>query len=495
MFPPASPRTCARASWRVEGRFETMNAAYYLEDNWSITDNFDAQPRPAHGGLRQQERRRRQLHQDRRHDRAALRLLLGRRRRRPPQGVRQRRPLLPAGGQRHQHQAGRRVPRRAHLLRRSTATRPSTHNGQTYHMPILGPQIGRVDNSQGDGTVGDLRGKVDADMDPVYQDEAILGFQTHARRQVVVGRARHLPQAHNAIDDMDITGNGALRRRRARSASSWPTPARSLTVCGDTNCDGDQGRLGHHRHLARRLGVRTIRRRATSASAAGTSPRRTYQALEFVLDRAWDDHWALNASYTCPRSRGQRRRSGQLGLQLRRRRPHRGVRRSVGEPQRLRLPANDRRHQLKARGTIRDQRPLAGRRHADRAVRPADQRVRRRQSVRHAPSSTASTSAWPTAAWRRPPPSGCTSCVPRGSAAARHGPSTSAPASPTCDRSGASDLSVKFAVYNLLNRAARRSKSTRAADLTIGTELNPTYGQAIGFQTPRYGQFTVSLDF
>ena len=27
-------------------------------------------------------------------------------------------------------------------------------------------------------------------------------------------------------------------------------------------------------------------------------PKRTYKALEFQLDRAWDDKWAFNAAYT-----------------------------------------------------------------------------------------------------------------------------------------------------------------------------------------------------
>ncbi len=27
-------------------------------------------------------------------------------------------------------------------------------------------------------------------------------------------------------------------------------------------------------------------------------PKRTYKALEFMIDRAWDDTWAFNATYT-----------------------------------------------------------------------------------------------------------------------------------------------------------------------------------------------------
>ena len=43
------------------------------------------------------------------------------------------------------------------------------------------------------------------------------------------------------------------------------------------------------------------------AFAAGhrlEKPRRDYKALEFVIDRSWDDKWSLNASYTLAFSEG-----------------------------------------------------------------------------------------------------------------------------------------------------------------------------------------------
>src|SRR3546814_8103125 len=35
-------------------------------------------------------------------------------------------------------------------------------------------------------------------------------------------------------------------------------------------------------------------------------PKRTYKAVEFQLDRAWDDKWALNVSYLWSKSEGNR---------------------------------------------------------------------------------------------------------------------------------------------------------------------------------------------
>ena len=161
-------------------------------------------------------------------------------RRRPHQGVRQRRPLLPAGRQRHQHQAGRRLPRRAHVLRVQRLRERSTYNGATYQLPILGAQIGAVDNSQGDGTVGDLRGEVDADMDPVYQDELILGFQAMIDDKWswgVRGIYRKLEQRHRRHGHH--VQRRHLRRRAGRAGFVMANPGDPLTIFTDTNCDGD----------------------------------------------------------------------------------------------------------------------------------------------------------------------------------------------------------------------------------------------------------------
>src|SRR3546814_20615889 len=35
-----------------------------------------------------------------------------------------------------------------------------------------------------------------------------------------------------------------------------------------------------------------------------SKPKRTYKAVEFQLDRAWDDKWAFNASYIWSKSEG-----------------------------------------------------------------------------------------------------------------------------------------------------------------------------------------------
>src|SRR5699024_1608912 len=108
------------------------------------------------------------------------------------------------------------------------------HNGVQYAMPILGPEFGYSDD-QGDGTVGDLRAEVDHDMDPVYQDEFILGFQQMLTEKWSWGVRGIYRRLHNAIDDINITATHC-----GRIASHWvmANPGQPVTIWGDTDCDG-----------------------------------------------------------------------------------------------------------------------------------------------------------------------------------------------------------------------------------------------------------------
>jgi hypothetical protein len=176
------------------------------------------------------------------------------------------------------------------------------HNGADYALPILGPQIGAVDVSQGDGTVGDLRSEVDHDIDPVFQDEAILGFQKMLDETWSWGISGTYRKLHNAIDDMEISatpqcgGDGYI-------GYVMGNPGRQLTVWGDSNCDGDADSY---------LSIDTSKEGFAIYDSDGNylgqtgwvTPRRDYRSLEFQLDHAWDGKWALNASYVLSYSRG-----------------------------------------------------------------------------------------------------------------------------------------------------------------------------------------------
>jgi hypothetical protein len=184
-------------------------------------------------------------------------------------------------------------------------------NGVNYAVPILGPQFG-FSNDQGDGTVGDLRSEVDADMDPVYQDELILGFQQILSNTWSWGARGIYRKLNDAIDDINITATHC-----GRVSSTWvmANPGEDVTIYGDTDCDGvddgyltiDSSQAGYWTESDNYQYI-DGRWRYVSSTPTGQrgweKPRRTYKALELQVDRAWDEKWAFNASYTLSWSEG-----------------------------------------------------------------------------------------------------------------------------------------------------------------------------------------------
>lgn len=287
--------------YEIGGNFQTTAQAYYLEDNWSITPNF-----VLNAGLRldafdnKDSAGKSYIKMD---DMLAPRLgfswdmrgdgttklfgNLGRY-------------FLPVANVINIKQAGGLLDERTFYA--FDGYEIIERNGSRYAMPRLGPQIGRIDNSQGDGTVGDLRSEVDRNMDPVYQDELILGFQQMLDDTWSWGTSATHRRLHNAIDDMEISATGACGED---GYIGWvmANPGRPVTVWGDTNCDGDADGW---------VTVDTAREGWAMYDSEGNyigqrgwvKPKRTYTAVEFQVDRAWDGLWALNASYTLSWSRG-----------------------------------------------------------------------------------------------------------------------------------------------------------------------------------------------
>jgi hypothetical protein len=303
VVPPGVTAYVRTRTNEVDGEFESTNLAFYLEDSWQITDNFvlDA-------GLRLDEFDNKNSDGDSYieiDDMVAPRLgfawdMKGDGRSKVFGNVG--RYFLPVSNVINIKQAGGFADVRTFYA--FDGLEDFEYAGATYQRPILGDQIGPVDDSQGDGSVGDLRGEVDADMDPVYQDEFILGYQSMITDQWSWGVRGIYRELHNAIDDIEITSNGIVCDGDTGYVN-WvmANPGEPTTVFTDTDCDGEAD------------GWVTI-----DTSVAGWSlydddgnyigetgfpePERTYKALEFVLDRAWDDDWSLNASYTLAYSEG-----------------------------------------------------------------------------------------------------------------------------------------------------------------------------------------------
>jgi hypothetical protein len=232
VVPPGYDGYVRARQYVIAGTFPSINSAVYLEDNWSVTPNFvinagvrnDSFNNEAANGasyikITKQIAPRLGFSWDVRGD-ASMKLFgnLGRY-------------YLPVANVINIKQAGGLLDRRTYYAFGGWET--LTLNGVPYVIPKLGPQLGAVDESQGNGTVGDFRSEVSRHMDPVYQDEAILGFQQLLTPQWSWGVSGIYRRMHNAIDDMQISatpqcgGNGYV---------GWvmANPGKNITVWGDT---------------------------------------------------------------------------------------------------------------------------------------------------------------------------------------------------------------------------------------------------------------------
>lgn len=161
--------------------------------------------------------------------------------------------------------------------------------GSPYMEPILGNQIGGVDTNY-NVAVDDLRQSVDRDLDAVYQDEAILGFQSAISQTWSWGVNGTYRRMKNALDDVRInhTTCGPV------GFNLWPiaNPGKPLTIWGDESIGcATEGWI-------------TIDTSSDGYRAGGSGnvmgyfePKREYKAVEFQIDRAWDGKWSFNASY------------------------------------------------------------------------------------------------------------------------------------------------------------------------------------------------------
>ncbi|WP_116812570.1 TonB-dependent receptor [Steroidobacter cummioxidans] len=286
----------------VDGEFETLNSAYYLEDNWQVTPSL-----LLNAGLRVEAFDNKNSDGDsyikmdnmvaprfgfswdvKGDSRSKLFGNAGRY-------------FLPVANVINIKQAGGFLDRRVYYY--FGGLESFDYNGATKQRPILGAQFA-VDDSQGDGTVGDLRGEVDADMDPVYQDELILGFQSMIDDKWSWGVRGIYRKLNNAIDDMEITSTGIICGGEPVEAGYvMANPGRPVTIYSDTNCDGESD--GWVTIDTSRAGWAMYDDDGNYVGEVGYSkPKRNYKAIEFMIDRAWDDQWSFNAVYTLSYSKG-----------------------------------------------------------------------------------------------------------------------------------------------------------------------------------------------
>jgi hypothetical protein len=474
----------------VDGTFETINSAYYIEDNWSITPTFIL-----NAGLRVESFDNKNSDGDsyiKIENMLAPRFgfswdMKGDGRMKVFGNVG--RYFLPVANVINIKQAGGFRDERTFYV--FNGLEDFEYNGVTYQRPILGPQIGPVDNSQGDGTVGDLRGEVDADMDPVYQDELILGFQQAINDAWSYGVRGIYRKLHNAIDDLELTSNGILcDGEPGYIGYIMGNPGKEATVYTDTDCDGVSDAY---------VTIDTSQRGWALYDDDGNyvgetgwvKPRRDYKALEFVLDRAWDEKWAFNASYTLAWNKGNAEGPVNSDTDFA----------DAGRTENFDDPwvnyggfgylPNDRRHQVKMRGTYafsdnwqvgatfnaQSGRPV----NAFGVGNPFDGSNYHSNFICVANCTSEN------------PSERVYELSPR-AAGGRLPWTFDVGASVTYLRSfGNANMRIKFAAYNLLNQE-RVIEVDDELETDIGFR-NPSYREGTGYQSPRYFQLTASIDF
>jgi hypothetical protein len=210
--------------------------------------------------------------------------------------------------------------------------------GAPYLFPDLGPQIGSVNTEGNVPAPDDVRTAVARDLKQVFQDEYILGFQQAIDQAWSYGVNATYRRMTRAVEDVSI--------RHVEGcpwySGDWPilNPGETNTLwCPDTE---DWVTFDNSVDGYKALG---------SGEILGYSkPRRTYKAVEFQLDRAWDEKWAFNASYIWSKSEGNMEGpvnsdTGYNDTNLVQYYDHPAVNERYG------VLFNDHRHQLKLRGS------------------------------------------------------------------------------------------------------------------------------------------------
>ena len=357
--------------------------------------------------------------------------------------------------------------------------------GTPYLYPIIGEQLGPVNTDGNAPAPDDVRTAVSRDLKQVFQDEFILGFQQALSQAWSWGVNATYRKMTRAVEDVRINHVEGC----PWYSGDWPilNPGETNTLwCPDTEqwVTFDNSEDGYQA-----LGSGLI--------MGYKRPKRTYKAVEFQLDRAWDDKWALNVSYLWSKSEGNiegpvNSDTGYNDTSLVQYYDHPAVNERFGPT------FNDYRHQIKVRGSYKfnDMWSVGG-----------------TLSVRSGGPITAFGVRWPNDNRSAGGPSefsgggsgwlcesGCDDWTTRELVYTEKG---AFGRMPWVTDLGASvmwtlpsdkiDLKARFSVYNLLNRQTEINVHSRYESLP-GTKM-PYFGEARAWQSPRYMQLVVTWNF
>lgn len=174
-----------------------------------------------------------------------------------------------------------------------------TFTNDQYELPGLGAQLGNRFVAS-DGDTPDPRGVVDPNLEPMYQDELILGLQAQFTEHWVGGVRGVYRKLSTVMDDYcsyqmpydwaiseGYTADEAENIGNAVAACFLMNVGEDLTMNADLAGDGNLTEI-------------TI-----PASALGIpKAKRRYAAMEFFFERVYDDRWTLQGSYTLSQNIG-----------------------------------------------------------------------------------------------------------------------------------------------------------------------------------------------
>lgn len=146
-----------------------------------------------------------------------------------------------------------------------------------------------TENILSDGEVPDVSEILDQEIDPMYQDEYILGYERVVGDNWTVGVKGIYRDLKSVIDDITPALAVEANGYDDSGALSYilTNPGQDVTVKYDQDGDG------------------TLEQTTFTAADLGyPEPVRKYAAIEFTFERAWNDDWSLRGSYTWAHSWG-----------------------------------------------------------------------------------------------------------------------------------------------------------------------------------------------
>ncbi|ARD44083.1 TonB-dependent receptor [Colwellia sp. PAMC 21821] len=161
--------------------------------------------------------------------------------------------------------------------------------------PNVVPGSGGAISTFADGQLKDTKETVNADLDPMYQDEFMIGYEQVINDSWSYGVKATYRDLGSSLEDVaidkgfDDSLDGGCTLCSGFHYYVLTNPGQDVTITTDPDGDGPL-ELKEYTITADQLGY--------------PEAKRQYAAVDLTLNRAWDDEWLLNVTYTWSHSWG-----------------------------------------------------------------------------------------------------------------------------------------------------------------------------------------------